>query len=161
MHISCNIPAKYENLLIKWVSLKGGNKPYFQKNIYVLFVRSLLEQSATVWHSSLTEENKNDLERIQKTAFKVILGEKFKSYKHALKYLELESLNDRRENLCLFFAQKSSKNVKTKHMFPQNNRKHTMNTRKAEKFKVQHANTERLKNSALIFMQNLLNKHEH
>ena len=27
------------------------------KNIYFLFVRSLLEQSATVWHSSLTQEN--------------------------------------------------------------------------------------------------------
>ena len=29
------------------------------KNIYILYVRSLLEQSATVWHSSLTEESKN------------------------------------------------------------------------------------------------------
>ena len=28
------------------------------KNIYFLFVRSQLEQSAVVWHSSLTEENK-------------------------------------------------------------------------------------------------------
>ena len=36
------------------------------KNIYFLFVRSLLEQSATVWHSSLTQENSNDLERVQK-----------------------------------------------------------------------------------------------
>jgi hypothetical protein len=26
------------------------------KNIYFLFIRSLLEQSATVWHSSLTQE---------------------------------------------------------------------------------------------------------
>lgn len=43
-------------------------------NIYILFVRSLLEQSATVWHSSLTEDNKNDLERVQKTALKVIWG---------------------------------------------------------------------------------------
>ena len=43
-------------------------------NIYILFVRSLLEQSATVCHSSLTEDNKNDLERVQKTALKVIWG---------------------------------------------------------------------------------------
>ena len=34
------------------------------KNVYFLFVRSLLEQSATVWHSSLTEENNQDLERV-------------------------------------------------------------------------------------------------
>ena len=36
------------------------------KDIYILFIRSLLEQSATVWHSSLTEENAEDLERVQK-----------------------------------------------------------------------------------------------
>ena len=47
------------------------------KNIYFLYIRSLLEQSATVWHSSLTEENRNDLERVQKTALKIILGEKY------------------------------------------------------------------------------------
>ena len=44
------------------------------KGVYILFIRSLLEQSAVVWHSSLTEENINDLERIQKTACKIILG---------------------------------------------------------------------------------------
>ena len=59
------------------------------KNIYILFVRSLLEQSAIVWHSSLSEENKSDLERVQKTTFKIILlGEKYKTYKHALNILE-------------------------------------------------------------------------
>ena len=30
--------------------------------IYKSFVRSKLEQSASVWHSSLTKENNNDLE---------------------------------------------------------------------------------------------------
>ena len=130
------------------------------KNIYILFVRSLLEQSATVWHSSLTEENKNDLERVQKTAFKIILGERYKTYKHAQNILQLESLNDRRENLCLLFALKSSKNPKTKHMFPLNDKAHVMNTRQSDKFKVQHANNDRLKKSGIIYMQNLLNKHE-
>ena len=88
------------------------------KNIYTLFVRSLLEQSATVWHSSLTEENKNDLERVQKTALKVILAEKYLSYSHALNLLDLDSLSDRREQLCLSFAQKCTKNPRLKNMFP-------------------------------------------
>ena len=129
-------------------------------NMYILFVRSLLEQSATVWHSSLTEDNKSDLERVQKTALKVILGERYKSYQQALNLLCLETLNDRRESLCLTFAIKSSKNPKTKQMFPKNEKSHTMGTRKCEKFKVQHAHNDRLKNSAIIFMQNLLNQHE-
>ena len=52
------------------------------KTIYVLFVRSILEQSATVWHSSLTEENKADLERVQKSAIKVILNYEYNRYKN-------------------------------------------------------------------------------
>ena len=34
--------------------------------IYVLYIRSILEQSCQVWHSSLTLENTTDLERIKK-----------------------------------------------------------------------------------------------
>ena len=28
-----------------------------KKNIYILYIRSILEQSSAVWHSSLTQEN--------------------------------------------------------------------------------------------------------
>ena len=77
----------------------------------MLFIRSLLEQSATVWHSSLTEENVNDLERVQKSALKIILQEKYKTYKQALAQLGLESLSERREQLCLNFAEKCLKNI--------------------------------------------------
>ena len=44
------------------------------KDIYVVFIRSLLEQSAVVWHSSLTEGNCADLERVQISALQVTLG---------------------------------------------------------------------------------------
>ena len=82
------------------------------KTIYILFIRSILEQSATVWHSSLSEENINDLKRIQKSAIKVILQEKFMGYKQGLALLGLEDLNTRRKNLCLDFAKKCVKNPK-------------------------------------------------
>ena len=45
-------------------------------------------------------------------------------------------------------------------MFPINKKMHTMETRKQEKYKVEHANTERLRKSAIIYMQNLLNQNE-
>ena len=130
------------------------------KIIYTLFIRSLLEQSATVWHSSLTEENINDLERVQKTAIKVILQDKYTGYKNGLAQLNIETLEDRREELCLHFAKKCTKSDKLKHMFPLNVKSHIMDTRKDEKYKVQIANTERLKNSAIIYMQNLLKENE-
>ena len=113
------------------------------KDIYILFVRSLLEQSAPVWHSSLTQENINYLERVQKSAVRIIMDDKYRGYKKSLNFLDLESLND-----------------KTKDMFPLNFKTHNMDTRYAEKYKVQHANTERLKNSSIIFMQMLLNEHD-
>ena len=128
------------------------------KTIYILFIRSILEQSATVWHSSLSEENINDLERIQKSAIKVILQEKFTGYKQGLALLGLEDLNTRRKNLCLDFAKKCVKNPKLAHMFPKNSKSHKMNTRNNEIYEVQHANTGRLQDSAIIYMQNLLNE---
>ena len=131
------------------------------KTIYFLFIRSLLEQSATVCHSGLTEENSNDLERVQKSALKIILGEKFISYENALLRLNMESLKERREHLCTSFALKCLKNPKTKSMFPENTKKHIMTTRNNERFKIQFANTERLRNSPVVYMQKLLNENEH
>ena len=43
------------------------------KQIYMLQIRSKLDQSAVVLHSSLTQKNRADLERIQKSAVKCIL----------------------------------------------------------------------------------------
>ena len=88
-----------------------------------------MEQSATVWHSSLTEENVNDLERVQKSAVKIILGDKYVGYKKSLMKLEMLSLSERREQLCLNFANKCLKNSKTKSMFPENEKTHSMKTR--------------------------------
>ena len=70
----------------------------------------------------------------------------------------MESLKERRKQLCLKFALKCRKNPKTKDMFPENTKLHQMVTRNNEKFKVNHADTERYKKSAIIYMQNLLNE---
>ena len=98
------------------------------KTIYILFVRSILEQSATVWHSSLTQENAEDLERVQRSALKIMLNDKYVSYKRSLAQLGLETLSDRRETLCLNFALKCTKNEKLSHMFPLNKKNHDMET---------------------------------
>ena len=108
----------------------------------------------------MTEENRNDLERVQKTALKVILGQRYKTYKNALNLLNLETLDERREILSLNFAKRTSKHPKLNKMFPLNEKSHSMETRNYEKYKVQKAHTERLKRSALISMQNLLNEQE-
>ena len=45
-------------------------------------------------------------------------------------------------------------------MFPISIKMHQMETRNPDKYQVQYANTERLKKSAVIYMQNLLNENE-
>ena len=145
-------------LLQKLVSFRASIEDL--KTIYILFIRSILEQSATVWHSSISSENSNDIERVQKSAIKMILQKQYKGYKKGLQTLGLDSLETRRSHLCLQFAKKCTQNKKLAHMFPENTKNHTMNTRNAEKYKVQHANTLRLQNSPIIYMQKLLNKDE-
>lgn len=128
------------------------------KYIYVSYIRSILEQNAVVWHSSLTDENKQDLERIQKSACKIILKNKNIEYERALQFLNLDNLNDRRETLCQRFANKSAINETI--IFEPNIKSHQMEARNSEIYQVTHCKTERLKKSAIPHMQRMLNQSE-
>ena len=68
-------------------------------------------------------------------------------------------LSERRRSLCLRFAKSCTKYENTKHMFPENLKRkaYMIDTRNFEKYKVTSAKTERLRVSAIPYMQNLLN----
>ena len=121
-------------------------------NIYILYIRSLLEQSCQVWHFSITEEEKIDLERVQKVACKVILQGDYETYPQALDDLNLQTLSSRRETLCLKFAKKCIKHEKAKDLFPLN-----LDHRNKDKYKVQFARKDRLMYSTIPQLQRLLN----
>ena len=125
--------------------------------IYVLYIRSLLEYCAVLWHSTITEEEVNDLERVQKCAAKVILQHRYTTYDEALENLGLTKLTDRRDLICLQFAKSCLKNEKTKSWFPVNHA-HEHDIRTREKYQVEYANTERFRQSTLIYLQRLLNQ---
>ena len=120
--------------------------------IYILYIRSILEQSCVIWHFSLTEDDKSDLERVQKVACKIILQEDYESYEQALGELNLQPLSVRRDILCLNFAKRSVKHSKAKDLFPLN-----LETRNKDKFHVQFARTSRLRDSSIPQLQRLLN----
>ena len=126
-------------------------------HLWKTFCRSVLEQSCVVWNSSLTQENITDLERTQKTFCKLVLKDKFKNYSNSLLLLNLETLQERRNKLSLEFAKSGIKNNTLRDLLPEQDNSGKINTRKQEKFKVIFANTERLKNSSIVFMQNQLN----
>ena len=74
--------------------------------------------------------------------------------------MKLESLEKRRQNLCIKFAKQCTRNEKLKNMFPKNKKSHSMKKRSGEKFVVRKAFTERYRRSAIPNMQRLLNKLE-
>ena len=129
--------------------------------IYVLFIRSILEQSCVVWHSAITQEEMNNLERVQKTCLKIILKDNYNSYDEALTRTNLDTLSNRRSKLCLNFALKSTRHDKNKEMFPLNHSSHSMSTnmRHREKYQVQYARTDRLAKSAVPYLQRFLNEY--
>ena len=61
-------------------------------DVYVKQIRSILEFAVPVWHPSLTNEDRMKIERVQKSAFCIIMGQEYRSYRAALKHLRLETL---------------------------------------------------------------------
>ena len=104
-------------------------------------------------------DERDDLERIQKPAVKVITGNSYESYEKTLEWLNMKSLDQRRQDLCLKFAKSCLKNYKVRSFFPLNNI-NEKNTRSHEKYKVNFANRKRYQNSTIPSMQRLLNNDE-
>ena len=86
--------------------------------IYKLYVRSLVEQNVAVWNSSITVEECEDLERVQKVAIKIILKNRYTGYEDSLRILGLENLKSRRKAMCLAFARKCLKSEKNGSTLP-------------------------------------------
>ena len=126
-------------------------------HLWKTYCRSVLEQSAVLWQGALTEHNRATLERTQRTFVKLILGRKFESYQKSLQVLDLPTLDQRRNILCLNFAKKCIMNKKLSHLFPLNKRNTNCITRKKNIYQIQFANTERYRKSPIIHMQRLLN----
>ena len=125
-------------------------------NIYCLYIRSVAEQSSVVWSSSITSGEEYDLERIQKVALKIILGEYYVDYRNALYITNLHTLKARRTMLRKRFAVKCIQNDRTKDMFPLAVTR--ANTRHVEKYQVTKAKTNRLLVSSIPSMQRELNQ---
>ena len=116
-----------------------------------IYTRSILEFNCCVWHFSITQEESSDIERVQKTACRIILKDKYLSYDNAMSTLNLQTLSERRLMLCSRFAQNCLKHDKSKNMFPLDV------NRNRDKFKVNFAKQSRLLYSAIPQMQRLLN----
>jgi hypothetical protein len=127
-------------------------------DIYIKQIRSLLELAAPVWHGGISQLERLDIERVQKSVAHNILDEQYSSYKDALVELELESLESRRGKLCLKFTKKAEKHEKHQNWFKLNGT--TVNTRQQKnKYCDVRAFHTRFQKSPISFLTKLLNEH--
>ena len=122
-------------------------------DIYKLFIRSYLEFCAPLWSGDLSRKNCEDLERVQKTVCRIILGHKPGSYEEAIEQLQLEALEDRRALLCLKFARNCLDNPSMNQFFEKG-----ITTRTRTTYLEPDARTKRFRNSSIPFMIRLLNQ---
>ena len=127
-------------------------------DIYTKQIRCILELSVPVWNGSLTHKEINQIERVQKCALHIILGQAYSSYEDALSVLDLDSLEDRRTHLSLKFALKAEKNTKFKSWFKPNPKFGKARTQQPKYYPIKTCN-ERLKRGPIGYLTNLLNAH--
>ena len=128
--------------------------------IFISLIRSVLETACPVFHPQLTQENKDDIERVQKIACKIILGPRYDGYTTACDLLGLETLDTRREKLCLNFGLKAIKNKKHQDMFPRDERVPGPRLQTDQlQFLVPLARTARYEKSPIPYIATLLNEH--
>ena len=123
---------------------------------YFMKIRSVLESSCSVFHSMITVQNSDDIERIQKIIFRIVLGPAYDSYEDACKLLNVDSLKQRRLSISLSFGLKLLDSSHCTRFFKFSERKDIF-LRKQPILVPPFAHTERYKNSPLPFLTRILN----
>ena len=89
-------------------------------DVYDKQIRCMLEFATPVCSSGITKAEDNQIERLQKAAFAIILGEKYCTYARALAYFGRATLSARRTDLNLKFSKKCLNSDKYQHWFKLN-----------------------------------------
>ena len=117
-----------------------------------------MEYAPPVWHPNLTQTDSDSIERVQKTALKLVLQKRYLSYKTALNDIKLESLFTRRERLCMKFALKAESHPKFTKWFKE--AKNTSVTREIpKKYCKVFSRKVKYDKSPLSYLTNLLNSY--
>ena len=126
--------------------------------VYFKQIRCHAEYAVPVWNGSLTGLNAAKIERIQKSALYIILGDEYSSYSKALRTLSLEKLAVRRKELCLKFALKCEKDPKFSVWFKPNTKGRQTRQLKSKYCEV-FSKTERFYRSPMAYLTRILNEH--
>ena len=144
-------------LLRRMKSLKL--EPELILDYYVKEVRSLVEHGVPIWNSGLNQSEVRDIEKIQKVALKIILGQNYNSYISACSHFGLQKLSVRRQEISTRFALNLYKSERCNEFFIPANR--NVNTRSDAPLLVEEkCNTRRCYNAPHNYLTRLVNSNK-
>ena len=130
--------GSHESFNADQIKICGNTDRRITEHIHIIHTK----YCSVLFHSSLTQEQSDSIEKIQSVCLRVILGDNYVSYVAALEMCALEKLSLRREKRCLSFSLKSIVHPQNKRMFPLAEVRDEHNLRNREQFKVNFARTE-------------------
>ena len=145
-HIESIVTKASKRLHILRVLRRGGVEINDLITIHTALIRSLLEYCCIVWHHALPSYLSQELECIQKRALKIIVPAL--SYSEARQFLNLRTLDERRNELCVKTLEKIQRGgplVKHRPMTSQH--MHHYQARGANKYILPKCRTEGLRRS--------------
>ena len=120
-------------------------------------VQSVMELAVPVWHPGLTKGETKQIERVQKTALHIILGDQYISYTQALNLVKLKPLAVRRDDICLKFAKQALKSPKFSTWFSPCQSQRIETRSKNSLLKPVNTRTARYTKSTIPYLTQLLN----
>ena len=128
-------------------------------DFYIKEIRALAEQGVAIWNSGITKSEINDLEKIQKIALKIILGDQYESYKSACNFFKIDTLSTRRLKLSTQFAIKLYKSDKSDRFFKHVNK--AVKTRTDQPLVIENfCNTMKAYNAPHNYLTRLVNQNK-
>ena len=161
LHVA-SLEEKFRSRLWSLRHLKrSGMSVSDMETIYLTVIRPVLDFASVGYHSLLTKDQEERLEKLQRRALKVIHGVG-SSYSDILENNSMEKLSERRERMFVKFAVKSSKNPRISSKWFPERPPCQHDIRNQNKFIEYHARTDRLQKSPLFQLRKRLNElHRH
>ncbi|XP_045109284.1 uncharacterized protein LOC123503510 [Portunus trituberculatus] len=88
------------------------------KGIYITFILPKLMYASPVWSSSLTYTQQQQLEDVQKRAYRIILGPAYTDYDHSLSTLDLPTLVTRHQAALVKMGRGLLCHSRLRHLLP-------------------------------------------
>ena len=148
--------ASYRLYLLRRLKSLGLPPPEL-KSIFSLFILPKITYASPAWSSSLSNTQKDSLEKVQKRACKIILGSTYTSYDAALQALNMPPLCNVFHSNLERFGRKLLNHPLHRHLLPPPNPKAHRDTRHHNVLVPFRARTERYKHSPIPTIVNILN----